>query len=108
MILRTRGGAPTFSFLAFSFLASRFLEIGVLLLAGCAGPVNQREAETLASRSLRKFCAASPCGAPRLVKTERLKDRWMVDFDAPNGLYTVAVDRSGNTEVTAWDKNSPK
>jgi hypothetical protein len=62
----------------------------------------------LASHSLRSFCAASPCGAPRLVKSQKLKGRWLVDFDTPNGLYTVAVDGAGNTNVSVWDKNPAK
>ena len=93
MTHRFRGGALTLCF---------------VLLAGCVAPMNQREAELLAGHSLRKFCAASPCGAPRLVKSQKLKDRWLVDFDTANGLYTVAVDKTGNTNVSVWDKNSPK
>ena len=84
------------------------LSFSLFLVAGCVAPMNQREAELLANHSLRKFCAASPCGAPRLVKSQKLKDRWLVDFDTANGLYTVAVDKTGNTNVSVWDKNSPR
>ncbi len=48
--------------------------------------------------------ADKACGAPHLVKTRKLKDRWMVDFETADGLYTVAVDPSGNTDVTVWDE----
>ena len=84
------------------------LSFSLLLLAGCAAPMSQREAELLASHSLRSFCATSPCGAARLVKSQKLKGRWLVDFDAPGGLYTVAVDSTGNTNVSVWDKNPAK
>jgi hypothetical protein len=84
------------------------LSIIFLLLAGCVAPMGQREAELRASHSLRNFCAASPCGTPRLVKTQKLKDRWLVDFETAGGLYTVAVDSGGNANVTVWDKNSAR
>jgi hypothetical protein len=76
-----------------------------LILAGCAGPMGQREAEVRASRSLRSFCQQTPCGTLRLLKAQKIKDRWLVDFETPGGLYTVAVNRGGNTEVSVWDKN---
>jgi hypothetical protein len=67
--------------------------------------MNQREAELRAGRSLRSFCADTTCGTPRLVKAQKIKDRWLVDFETPRGLYTVAVDSGGNTNVSVWDKN---
>jgi hypothetical protein len=67
--------------------------------------MGQREAELRASRSLRSFCQQSPCGTLRLLKAQKIKDRWLVDFETPGGLYTVAVNRGGNTEVSVWDKN---
>jgi hypothetical protein len=66
--------------------------------------MRQREAESRAGQSLRRFCRNNTCGAPHLVKTRKLKDRWMVDFETTGGIYTVAVDPSGNTDVTVWDK----
>jgi hypothetical protein len=77
----------------------------VLVLAGCASPMSQREAETRAGRSLRDFCASASCGAVHLVKAEKIKDRWLVDYETSGGLYTVAVDRGGSTDVSVWDKN---
>jgi hypothetical protein len=74
-------------------------------LAGCIAPLGQREAETRASRSLRNFCQAQACGAAHLVKAEKIKNRWLVDFETPTGLYTVTVDQGGNTDVSIWDKN---
>jgi hypothetical protein len=79
-----------------------------LAVAGCASPMGQREAEQRANRSLRIFCSTTPCGAARLVKTQKIKDRWLVDFETANGLYTVAVDKGGSTDVSVWDKNSTR
>jgi hypothetical protein len=79
-----------------------------LVLAGCIAPMRQREAESRAGQSLRSFCRDKACGAPHLVKTQKLKNRWLVDFETAGGLYTVAVDQGGNTDVSVWDKNSPR
>jgi hypothetical protein len=75
-----------------------------LVLAGCIAPLRQREAETRAGRSLRNFCQNKACGTARLIKSQKLKDRWLVDFESPTGLYTVAVDQGGNTDISVWDK----
>jgi hypothetical protein len=66
--------------------------------------MTQREAETRAGRSLRAFCASASCGSPRFLKTQKIRDRWLVDFETASGLYTVSVDRGGNTNVSIWDK----
>jgi hypothetical protein len=67
--------------------------------------MRQREAESRAGRSLRVFCQDKACGPTHLLKTQKLKDRWLVDFETTNGLYTVAVNRGGSTDVSVWDKN---
>ena len=76
-----------------------------LLLAGCAAPMSQREAQLRASRSLREFCVGTTCGTPRMLKSQKIKSRWLVDFETASGLYTVTVDPGGNTNVTVWDKS---
>ena len=76
-----------------------------LALLGCAAPMGQREAVQRANRRLASFCRDAPCGAPKLVKAQKLKTRWLVDFETQGGLYTVMVDNGGNTEVSVWDKN---
>jgi hypothetical protein len=77
-----------------------------LALFGCAGPMGQREAENRAGRSLTEFCAGAACGQAKLLKAQKIKDRWLVDFETANGLYTVAVNqRTGQTNVSVWDKN---
>ena len=75
------------------------------LLTACASPMGQREAVTRANRSLLNFCRQAPCGQPRLVKAQQLKQRWLVDFETQARLYTVMVDNGGNTQVSVWDKN---
>ena len=77
-------------------------------LSGCASPMGQREAQTRASRSLRVFCQDAACGPTRLLKSQKIKSRWLVDFESGTRLYTVAVDPTGATDVSVWDKNAPK
>lgn len=89
-------------------LAGAVLFLSSLVLAGCVGPMGQREAEARAGRSLRDFCAGTPCGPAHLVNAQKLKDRWLVDFETANGLYTVAVNRGGSTDVSVWDKNTAR
>jgi hypothetical protein len=74
-------------------------------LAGCAGPMGQREAETRANNSLNDFCRQAACGPARLIKAQKIKNRWLVDFETQAGLYTVTVDQGGDTRVSIWDKN---
>ena len=76
-----------------------------IMLAGCVSPMGQREAEVRANHSLNDFCRRAACGTAKLVKAQKLKDRWLVDFETPAGIYTVMVDRGGNTQVSVWDKN---
>ncbi len=65
-----------------------------------------REAENRAGRALAEFCTTTPCGTRKFVRIEKIKDRWMVDFETANGLYTVAVNqRTGATDLSVWDKN---
>jgi hypothetical protein len=74
-----------------------------LLLAGCAGPMGRQEAESYASRRMARFCARA-CGTWHITGAQRMKDRWLVDFDAPRHKLSVLVDDGGNTEVTVWNK----
>ena len=74
------------------------------MVAGCAGPMSQREAEGYASRRMARFCATA-CGAWHITGAQRMQDRWLIDFDAPRHKLSVLVDKGGNTEVTVWDKN---
>ena len=88
----------------FPVRAGMLLVCGVWL-AGCASPMNQREAEVRANNSLNNFCRQAACGRAKLIKAQKIKTRWLVDFETPAGLYTVMVDQGGNTQVSVWDKS---
>ena len=74
-----------------------------VLLGGCFAPMSTREAQTIASQRLTKYCNGR-CGAVTLSKTQRINDRWLVDFDAPKHKFTVTVERNGNASVDIWNK----
>ena len=54
---------------------------------------------------MRDFCQNKACGTAHLVKSEKFKNRWLVNFETAGGLYTVAVDKGGNTDISVWDKH---
>lgn len=62
-----------------------------------------REAQSIAGERLTKYCNGR-CGTVTLARTQRIKDRWLVDFEAPRQKFTVIVETDGNSKVTAWDK----
>jgi len=35
---------------------------------------------------------------------QKIKDRWLVDFEAPREKFTVIVENDGNSKVTIWSK----
>jgi hypothetical protein len=72
-------------------------------LAGCFAPMSTREAQSIASQRLERYCAGK-CGAFALGHTQRIKNRWLVDFDSSRQRFTVIVENDGNAKVTAWDK----
>ena len=73
------------------------------LLGGCAAPMTTREAQQIASSRLNKYCRGH-CGALTMAGTQKIKDRWLVDFEAPREKFTVIVENDGNSKVTAWAK----
>jgi hypothetical protein len=73
------------------------------LLAACMGPMTTREAQEIASTRLRKYCNGH-CGPLALRRSQKIKDRWLVDFDAPSQAFTVIVENDGNSKVTVWEK----
>ena len=105
---RTKNCGTTLPLATTLFLAALYrvtaLALCLTALAGCIAPLGQREAEARAGRSLRSFCQDKTCGPAHLLKAQKIKTRWLVDFETPNGLYTVAVDQDGNTDVSVWDK----
>ena len=62
-----------------------------------------REAESIAHERLTKYCNGR-CGALTLARTQKIKSRWLVDFEAPRQKFTVIVEDDGNAKVTAWEK----
>ncbi len=74
-----------------------------IALAGCFAPMTTREAQTIASQRLTKYCGGK-CGAVTLGRTQRIKSRYLVDFEAPRQRFTVIVENDGNAKVTAWNK----
>ena len=74
------------------------------MLAGCFAPVAQREAQTIAQARLDKYCGGR-CGALAWRHTQKIKGRWLVDFDGPRQKFTVTVSDSGNAKVEVWDKS---
>ena len=66
--------------------------------------MSAREAQSIASARLTRYCGGK-CGAVTLGRTQRIKSRYLVDFEAPRQRFTVIVENDGNAKVTAWDKN---
>ena len=72
-------------------------------LYGCIAPMTTHEAQDIANTRLIKYCNGQ-CGAVTLGRTQRIKDRWLVDFEAPRQKFTVIVENDGNSKVTTWEK----
>ena len=76
-----------------------------LILAGCATVLSQRQALTYATAGLNRFCAETgPCEPRQISGAQRLKQGWLIDFDAPNTRYGVMVHDNRVTEVSVWKK----
>ena len=84
-------------------LRGGLIAIAVAMLAGCVAPMTTREAQGVARERLVKYCSGR-CGALALAHTQKIKNRWLVDFDAPRQKFTVIVENNGNSRVTVWDK----
>jgi len=78
---------------------------GIAGLGACAGPMAAREAQGIAQDRMTRYCQ-NRCGPLQLTKAQKIKDRWLVDFDSPGRRFTVTVDNGGNAKVDVWDKNS--
>ena len=86
-------------------LRGGFIAIAVAVLAGCVAPMTTREAQGVARERLVKYCSGR-CGTLALAHTQKIKNRWLVDFDAPRQKFTVIVEDDGNSRVTVWDKTT--
>ncbi|HEY8253440.1 MAG TPA: hypothetical protein VIG39_02310 [Rhizomicrobium sp.] len=74
------------------------------MLGGCVAPMTTREAQQIASTRLNKYCRGH-CGTLTMARTQKIKDRWLVDFEAAREKFTVIVENDGNSKVTIWDKS---
>jgi hypothetical protein len=77
--------------------------LSAFILAGCIGPMSSREAQEIANNRLNRYCGGR-CGTFTVGRTQKVKNRWLVDFEAPRQKFTVIVENDGNSQVTAWDK----
>ena len=50
-----------------------------------------REAQDIAHERVVKYCG-SRCGALTLARTQKIKSRWLVDFEAPRQKFTPTSD----------------
>ena len=82
--------------------------LGALLimtcLAACMAPMQAPEAQSIARARLAKYCRGGACGDVTLGRTQKIKDRWLVDFEAPRHRFTVTVEDNGSAKVTTWDR----
>ena len=74
-----------------------------LALAGCIAPMTAREAQDIAHTRLDKYCKGR-CGTLAWSNTQKIKNRWLVDFEASRQKFTVIVEGDGNSSVTVWEK----
>jgi hypothetical protein len=75
---------------------------GIALL-GCIAPMTAHEARDIASKRLDKYCKGH-CGTLAWNNTQKIKTRWLVDFDGQHQKFTVIVEDDGNSKVTVWEK----
>ena len=74
-----------------------------VLLSGCVAPMTTREAQDIAHERVVRYCNAR-CGALTLAHTQKIKSRWLVDYEAPRQKFTVIVEDDGNSRLTVWNK----
>ncbi len=86
-----------------SALRGALIVVSLALLGGCISPMTTREAQDIAHQQLTSYCAGR-CGALTLAHTQKIKSRWLVDFEAPRQKFTVIVEDDGNSKITAWEK----
>lgn len=81
--------------------------LSVFVLAGCLAPMNQREAQSYAQLSLRRYCTETlPCHPARFVKAQHMATGWLLDYESDTVKYGVMVHENGATEVSVWDKSA--
>lgn len=83
-----------------------FILLSGLALAGCIAPMSAREARDIAHTRLDRYCRGH-CGTLAWSNTQKIKNRWLVDFEGQRQKFTVIVEDDGNSKVTIWDKGVP-
>jgi hypothetical protein len=84
-------------------LRGLFILLSGLALAGCITPMSAREARDIAHTRLDRYCRGH-CGQLAWSNTQKIKNRWLVDFEGQRQKFTVIVEDDGNSKVTIWDK----
>ena len=69
-------------------------------------PMSAREARDIAHTRLDKYCRGA-CGKLAWSNTQKIRKRWLVDFEGQRQKFTVIVENDGNSSVTVWDKGVP-
>ncbi len=88
------------------FAGGLFL-LSAVLLTGCVAPLTQREAQSYAQLSLRRYCSRTmPCHPARFVKAQHMPSGWLLDYESDTVKYGVMVHENGGTEVSVWDKSA--
>lgn len=80
--------------------------VAVAFLAGlsaCIAPMSTREAQQIANDRVLHYCNGH-CGALVMGRTQKIRDRWLVDIDAPSRKFTVIVENDGNSHLDIWEK----
>ncbi len=88
-------------------LRGLFILVTGFAMAGCIAPMSAREARDIAHTRLDRYCRGT-CGALAWSNTQKIKKRWLVDFDGQKQKFTIIVEDDGNSTVTAWDKGAAK
>lgn len=86
-----------------TFRGALIVILSALLAGGCFAPMTTREAQSIANQRLTKFCNGR-CGDVKMARTQKISNRWLVDFDAPRQKFTVTVENDGNSHVDVWSK----
>jgi hypothetical protein len=77
-----------------------------MALSGCLAPMTAREARDIAHSRLDKYCQGR-CGTLAWNNTQKIRKRWLVDFEDQRQKFTVIVEGDGNSRVTVWQKGVP-
>lgn len=86
-----------------SFRGASIIILSMFFVGGCFAPMTTREAQSIANQRLTKFCN-NRCGAVKMAGTQKIANRWLIDFDAPRQKFTVTVEDDGNSHVDIWSK----